>query len=100
MVIVPGPPVRPAGMGAVSCVALTKVVGSDAPFHCTCAPCGKPVPFTVRVKDGPPCMTETGLRVVMTGGAVMENLLAAEVWPPLLTVTLMLAGLAIIVVEM
>ena len=85
-------------MGVVSCVALTKVVGSEAPFHCSCAPCTKPLPFTVSVKDGPPCTAEAGLSVVMTGGSVMENLMAAEVWLPVLTVTLILAALAIIVV--
>ena len=44
-------------------------------------------------------MTEAGLSVVMAGGALMENLVAAEVWLPLATVTLTLAALAIIVVE-
>jgi hypothetical protein len=58
-------------------------------------PCTKPVPFTDSVKEGPPCITEAGLRVVMAGGAVMDNLVAAEVWLPELTVMLTLPALAI-----
>ena len=76
-------------------MALRNVVGSEAPFHCTCMPCTKPLPFTVSVKEDPPSITEAGLRVVMAGGAVMENFVAAEVWLPELTVMLTLPALAI-----
>lgn len=38
-----------AGTEAVSCVAETKVVVRDVPFHCTVSPFKKFVPFTVKV---------------------------------------------------
>ncbi|HTY77659.1 MAG TPA: hypothetical protein VMI34_07570 [Candidatus Bathyarchaeia archaeon] len=43
----------PAGMLAVSCVALTKVVGRLEPFHCTVEAGTKPEPVTVSVKAAP-----------------------------------------------
>jgi len=48
--VVPGNADWEAGMEAVSCVALTKVVGCAAPFQFTAASLVKFVPFTVRVK--------------------------------------------------
>ena len=97
-VMAPEPPVRPAGTGAVSCVALTKVGGERCAIPLHLRSRRKPVPLTVRTNDGPPCMTDDGLRVVMEGGGVTENLLMAEVWLLVLTVTLTLAALAIIAV--
>lgn len=47
---VPGNAAWAAEMGAVSCVALTKVVGCAAPFQFTIASLVKFVPFTVNVK--------------------------------------------------
>ncbi len=38
------------------------------PSHCTTEPERKPVPFTVKVKPGPPAVTELGLTDVMEGG--------------------------------
>jgi hypothetical protein len=61
----PGAAIRLAATAAVSCAALTKVVGTAEPFHCTTEPERKPVPFTVRVKAAPPAATEFGLRLVM-----------------------------------
>jgi hypothetical protein len=48
----PGNAALVAGMAAVSCVALTKVVICAAPFQLTTASLVKFVPFTVSVK---PC---------------------------------------------
>jgi len=42
--------VSAAVIAAVSCVALTSVVGRGEPFQLTTSPFAKPVPFTVRVK--------------------------------------------------
>lgn len=42
--------VSAAEMVAVSCVALTRVVGRGDPFQLTTSPFAKPVPFTVRVR--------------------------------------------------
>jgi hypothetical protein len=47
---VPGNSAAVAGIAAVSCVALTKIVGSAAPFQFTIASLVKFVPFTVSVK--------------------------------------------------
>lgn len=47
---VPGDMVAVAGMEAVSCVALTKVVACAAPFQSTIASLVKFVPVTVSVK--------------------------------------------------
>lgn len=75
------------------------MVGRGAPFHCTCAPDTKPVPFTVRVKAGPPAAAAAGLRVVMAGGALIGNAVAAEDVLPDVTTTLALPALAIRLAE-
>ena len=71
---VPGKGAAVAGIAAVNCVALTKVVGSAAPFQCTTASLVKFVPFTVSVN---PCALHAGvdasevveaLTEVMAGG--------------------------------
>src|ERR1039458_4075401 len=54
---------------AVNCDALTNVVVSAEPFHCTVDPDTNPVPFTVSVNAGPPAVAENGLRLVMVGAA-------------------------------
>src|SRR5674476_879047 len=46
---------------------VTRVVGSAAPFQATVALERKLLPFTVRVKSGPPTNTEAGMRLVMAG---------------------------------
>ena len=48
--VVPGNAAAVAGTAAVSCVALTKVVGCGVPFQFTTASLVKFVPFTVSVK--------------------------------------------------
>ena len=60
-----------AGTGAVSCVELTNVVVSCAPFHKMNAPFTKPVPLAVIVKPCPP----TGQALGLTKVSVDE-----EVW--------------------
>jgi hypothetical protein len=59
-----------AGSGAVSWVVLTKMVETAVPFHWTCDAGMKPEPLTVRLKAGPPDVTEVGLREEMVGGGV------------------------------
>lgn len=57
-------------------------------FHCTVAPEGKPVPFTVSVKAGPPAAAEIGLKFVMIGaGGSIGKLTKFDVTPPLYTVS-------------
>src|SRR5580698_6765693 len=77
MVTLPMFAIRLAATDAVNWVALTKVVGSVAPFHWTCAPETNPVPFTVSVNGPPPATTDAGLSVVMAGGALTGNVVAA-----------------------
>jgi hypothetical protein len=54
---VPGNAAAVAGIAAVNCVELTKVVGSAAPFQFTMESLVKFVPFTVSVK---PCALQAG----------------------------------------
>ena len=46
----------------------TIVVGRALPSHCTTEPERKLFPFTVKVKPGPPAVTELGLTDVIEGG--------------------------------
>src|SRR5438309_1013735 len=72
-----------AGIAAVSCVALTKVVVRAAPFHWTVAPFTKPLPVSVSVKPAPPTMALDGDSVVSVGaGLLIVKVCAAEVPPP------------------
>jgi hypothetical protein len=86
-----------AGTAAVTCMPLTNVVVSAAPFQFTTALLRKFVPFTVSVNAAPPAVAELGLRLVMVGvGMVIENVVAVDALPPLLvTVTLALPTPAI-----
>jgi hypothetical protein len=54
-----------AGIDAVNCVALRKVVERLTPFQRTIEPVTKPVPFTVSVNPSPPALTLDGERLVM-----------------------------------
>src|SRR5574341_1299053 len=56
-----------AGMAAVSCVGLTKVVVRLPPFHCTTDPGEKFEPLTVRLNPEPPACAVLGLRPLMPG---------------------------------
>ena|ERR1039458_1309829 len=57
----------PAGTAAVNCVALTNVVVSAAPFHCTTEPETKPEPFAVTVSAPVPATAVDGDSEVSTG---------------------------------
>src|SRR6267143_5615650 len=71
-----------AGIAAVSCVALTKVVVRVAPFQRTLEPLTKLLPFRVRVKAAPPTLALEGESDVSDGaGAVIVNVWAPEVPP-------------------
>ncbi len=72
-----------AGIAAVSCVALTKVVVRAAPFHWTVAPFTKPLPVSVSVKPAPPTIALDGDSVASVGaGLLIVKVCAAEVPPP------------------
>ena len=76
-------------MAAVSCVALTKVVGRSAPFQRTVDPDVKLLPFTVSVKPALPAVVLDGVSELIAGvvlpadWTVTEGLVAARVFPPL-----------------
>jgi hypothetical protein len=81
----PGPAMSPAGIAAVTCPALTKVVGRSAPFQRTTDVEMKLLPFTVSVKAAPPAIADVGLMLVMLGtgfAAVIVNVTELEVPPP------------------
>ena len=74
----------PTGTTAVNCVALTNVVTSDKPFHCTIAPLTNPLPVTVSVNDVPPTVAKFGDNNVSTGvefPALIVNVSAFESAP-------------------
>lgn len=64
---VPAEAMSEAGIAAVSCVALTKVVVRALPFQRTVEPLMKFDPLTVNVKAAPPAVAEVGLMVVIAG---------------------------------
>lgn len=96
---VPALAVRLVGIAAVNLVALTKVVVTADPFHCTVALGAKPLPFTVSV-TGPPAVAEVGFKVVIAGPGLIVKDALLEATPPTLTVTLTVPGLAITAAEM
>lgn len=87
-----------AGIAAVNCVALTKVVVRGLPFHCTVEPLTKLLPLTVKVKAAPPAVAPFGFKLVIEGrGLLMANVAASEVPPPgagVVTVTLAVLAVA------
>jgi hypothetical protein len=78
---VPALAMRPAGTVAVNCVALTNVVESSDPFHCTVELLTNPAPFTVSVNADPPVVAAFGLTLVMVRALTMK-LTPLEVPPP------------------
>jgi hypothetical protein len=81
-----------AGIAAVSCVALIKVVARVFPLNFTVELLTKFVPFTAKVNAPPPAVALVGERVVMVGkGLFTMKLTAFDVPPPgvgFVTVTL------------
>ncbi len=75
-----------AGIVAVREVALTNSVDRAAPFHCTTEPAMKLEPLTVNVKPGLPAAAELGLRAVIAGTGLADELMVklsgADVPPP------------------
>src|SRR3970040_1735616 len=72
-----------AGMAAVSCVLLRKVVVRSAPFQRTTEEEIKPLPLTVRVKPASPAVALEGNKEVKLGpGLLMVRTGAFEVPPP------------------
>ena len=70
---VPAVAMSAALMLAVNWVLDTNVVGRFVPSQRTVASAIKPVPFTVRVKAGPPAVADEGLKLVMLGAAGLES---------------------------
>lgn len=64
---VPAVAISVAGIAAVNCVALTKVVVRKPPFHHTVESLMKFEPLIVSVNAAPPAIAEVGLRVVIVG---------------------------------
>src|ERR1035441_9558526 len=95
---VPAVAMRAAGTLAVNWEALTNVVASGAPFHCTLELAVKPAPVTVRVKAAPPGAAALGLRLAREAAGVVEmdsTSSLEETGPSLKTLILALPGAAI-----
>jgi hypothetical protein len=74
--------VSAAEIVAVSCVALTNVVGRGNPFQFTVSPFTKSVPFTINVKPvAPQYGVDDGTSPEMVG-ATIENVIPLEAPPP------------------
>jgi len=69
---VPAVAMSEATMAAVSCVTLTNVVARALPLKLTVEPLTKFVPFTVKVKVGPPAMALAGEMLVIVGGGKQD----------------------------
>jgi hypothetical protein len=83
--------IRFAGTDAQTCVVLSVVVISAAPFQSRVAPEMKLDPLAHNVNAGPVATAEVGVRLVMTGpAALMGNAEALDDDPPGFT-TVMLA---------
>jgi hypothetical protein len=79
---VPSKPVSVAEIMAVSCIALTNVVGRGDPFQLTTEPLTKFVPFTVRVKPAGLQYDVEDAETDVTVGAEIVNVAPVEMPPP------------------
>lgn len=70
------------GIAAVSCIALTNVVGRGDPFQLTTEPLTKFVPFTVRVKPAGLQYDVEDAETDVTVGAEIVNVAPVEMPPP------------------
>src|ERR1035437_8209171 len=98
MLAVPAVAMSAAGTLAVNWDALTNVVASGAPFHCTLELAVKLAPVTVKVKAAPPGAAALGLRLASEAAGVveMDSTSTLEVRGPVLeTVILAVPGAAI-----
>jgi hypothetical protein len=86
---------RAAETEAVRLPSLTKLVISAVPFQLMPESKVNPLPFTVRVKSGPPAVAELGLSAVMAGDGSMVNCTPFEVVLPDWTVIVTVSGLLI-----
>jgi hypothetical protein len=92
----PGFAIRAAGTRTVSCALLFRVVGeSEVVPHVTVVPEVKFAPLIVSVNPGPPALAELGLRLLIVDAGLMVKVAAAEVTPPVITVTFTLPAAAI-----
>jgi hypothetical protein len=81
--VVMAPARSPAGTCALSDVAVTKVVVSETPFHCTSELERKLLPVTVTVRAALPAGAFAGESAVMAGtGFPTVNTIAADAPPP------------------
>jgi hypothetical protein len=69
-------------IAAVSCIALTNVVGRGDPFQLTTEPLTKFVPFTVRVKPAGLQYDVEDAETDITVGAEIVNVAPVEMPPP------------------
>jgi hypothetical protein len=72
----PDAAMSPAGIVAWRTPAACSVVARSEPFHRTTDDEMNPVPFTVRVKPGPPATVPVGFSEVITGAGLPVSLVA------------------------
>jgi len=92
----PGNESRLAGICALSCVELPKVVASAIPFQDSVVPLVNPVPFAISVKPAPPVVALFGDRLVSVMLCViLTGSVGGVIWPGALTPTCATPAVAI-----